>query len=72
MKRKFVGIFLILVLCVLTFLHTAFKEPSSESDLQLKDVEMLSSREGGSSGGCSSGNGWCFMPSGTQKGIHML
>lgn len=72
MKRKFVGIFLVFVLSVLTFLHSAFKEPSKESDLRLKDVEMLSSREGGSSGGCKPVSGWCFVSSGPQKGIRTL
>lgn len=70
MKKKFVNVFFLLVLCVLAFLHFGFTEVEKESNTQLRDVEMLSTSEE-SFGDCNISGGWCFI-NGPKKGIHTL
>ncbi len=70
MKKKCVNIFFVFVLCVLAFLHFGFTEPEKESNMQLHDVEVLSTSEG-SFGDCNISGGWCFI-NGPKKGIHIL
>lgn len=71
MKKKFVNIFFLFVLCVLAFLHFGFMEPEEESNIQLNDVEVLSASEG-SWGNCNAVGGWCFTSEKPQEGMHTL
>lgn len=71
MKKKFVNIFFLFVLCVLAFLHFGFTELGKESNMQLNDVEVLSTSEE-SSGDCNISGGWCFIGREPRQGIHIL
>lgn len=71
MKKKFVNVFFVFVLCVLAFLHFSFMEPKEESNIQLNDVEVLSASEG-NFGDCNIAGGWCFIGREPRQGIHTL
>lgn len=72
MKKKFIGLFLLLILSVLTFLHSGFKSSSRETDVQLEDVEALSAREGGSSSPrCVVDAGFCVIKNIPQSGMRV-
>lgn len=72
MKKKFIGLFLLLILSVLTFLHSGFKNFSREVDVQLKDVEALSARESGSSfARCVVDAGFCVIKDIPQYGMRV-
>ena len=71
MKKKLVNVFFVFILCVLAILHSAFVGAEKESNIQLREVEMLSTSEG-SWGNCNAVGGWCFTSEKPQEGMHTL